>query len=220
MPHHAYIDESGTREHQGIMTVAAVVFEGANSAAKLHESVMKELNPRYFELVKEAKRQRRKLPSMHYVDLSDVHKSRAGARLAKANVSVFSASFWYESTTMEHDERFAIYGQLVKTVITSAFERFQEIEIAIAKQGGWQDYGRAFLADLKEIPKEFSQNGHYRKGEIYLASAAKAGIQLADFYVGCIRDYHRDEASVHELIKHQVVTYERHQQPAAEIKER
>lgn len=49
---YAFIDESGTREHQGIMTAAAAVFEGANSADRLHASVMKELNPRYIELVK------------------------------------------------------------------------------------------------------------------------------------------------------------------------
>ena len=203
------------------MTVAAVVFEGANSAERLHESAMKALNPKYLELVKELKKERRKLPSMHFIDMTDADKSAVGARLAKANVSVFSASFWYESTTaMEHEERFSIYTQLVKIVITAAFAKHKELEIAVGKQGGWQEYGRDFLAELKQIPKDFAQRGEYRKGEIYLTSAVKPGIQLADFYVGGIRDYHRDLPDVHSRIKHQVHTYDVYRQPAVDKKER
>jgi hypothetical protein len=196
------------------MTVAAVVFEGATSATRLHERVMKDLNPKYLQLVKELKKQRGKLPSMHFVDLTESAKSIVGERLAMANVSVFSASFWYESTTIEHNERFSIYTQLVKIVITAAFQKHQEMEIAIAKQGGWQDYERELLSELKQIPKEMSQQGSFRKGEIYLTSAAKAGIQIADFYVGCIRDYHRDMPDVHEHVKHQVLTYAVYRLPA------
>lgn len=36
MVKHVFIDESGTRETQGLMTVAAVVLDGANSADRLH----------------------------------------------------------------------------------------------------------------------------------------------------------------------------------------
>lgn len=165
MPHHAYIDESGTRENQEVMTVAAVVFDGANSAARLHESVMQALNPRYMELAKEAKKQRRQLPLMHFVNLSGAHRSTAGAHLANANVSVFSASFWYESPEMSHAERFSVYTKLVKMVITAAFGRFSEIEIGIAKQGGWQHYEQEFLIELKQIPKELSQQGGLPQGQ-------------------------------------------------------
>jgi hypothetical protein len=121
---------------------------------------------------------------------------------------------------MEHDERFSIYKQLVKIVITAAFQKHQEIEIAVAKQGGWQDYERELLTELKQIPKEMSQEGNFRKGEIYLTSAAKAGVQLADFYVGCIRDYHRGVLDVHDHIKHQVLTYAVFRLPAIDKKAR
>ena len=220
MVHHAFIDESGTREHQGIMTVAAVVLDGAKAAAKLHESVMKELNPKYLELVKERKKQRRKLPSMHFADMSEDAKSKASAHLAKANVSVFSASFWYDQSEMDHDERFSIYKQLVKIVITQAFNKHENIEIAIAKQGGWQQYEREFLAEVKQIPQGFMEQNKFCKGNAYLVSAAKPGIQLADFYVGCIRDYHRNMPAVHDKIERQVLSYGVYKRPATEKKER
>jgi hypothetical protein len=110
--------------------------------------------------------------------------------------------------------------QLVKIVITAAFEKHQELEIAVAKQGGWQKYERNFLAALKQIPDDFKQRGGYRKGQIYLTSAVTPGIQLADFYVGSIRDYHRDLPDVHERIKHQVKTYDVYRLPAMDKKER
>ena len=71
MVKHLFIDESGTREMQEVMTVAAVVFEGANSADTLHTSVMKTLNPDYLKLVSTLRKQRKELPQMHYIDLSD-----------------------------------------------------------------------------------------------------------------------------------------------------
>jgi hypothetical protein len=86
-------------------------------------------------------------------------------------------------------------------VITAAFEQYQELEIAIAKQGGWQEYEHTLLNELKQIPDEFKRKGGYRQGEIYLASAASPGIQLADFYVGSIRQHHRNSRAVHEKIK-------------------
>lgn len=63
-----------------------------------------------------------------------------------------------------------------------------------------------FLAELKQIPKDFAQLGEYRKSEIYLTSAVKSSIQLADFYVGDIRDYHQDLPNVPSRIKRQLHT--------------
>lgn len=222
MVKHVFIDESGTRENQELMTVAAVVFEGANSADRLHLSAMKVLNPKYLELVKELKKQRKELPSMHYIDMSDAQKREVGERLAQAQITVYSASFWYDpENKYEHNERFNVYKQLVTKVIEDAFKQHKELSIAIAKQGGWKEHGAAFLRELKSIPENYRrQHSDYREGEFYLLSAAKSGIQLADFYVGSIRDSHRDIHTSHDKIKHQVKTYAVHQIPALDKKER
>lgn len=222
MVKHLFIDESGTREMQEIMTVAAVVFDGANSADTLHTSVMKTLNPDYLKLVSALRKQRKELPQMHYIDLSDKQKRDAGERLGRANIAVYSASYWYDEVPMvEHSIRFPIYSQLVTQVIEAAFKDHKELKIGIAKQGGWQKYGPAFLGELKKIPDKYHQeNGEYREGDFFLVSAAKSGIQLADFYVGSIRDSHRNLNTAHDRIKHQVKTYTVYQIPALDKKER
>jgi len=205
---HLFIDESGTRDMQEVMTVAAVVLEGANSADTLHTSVMKSLNPDYLKLVSTLRKQRKELPQMHYIDLSDKQKRDTGERLGRANIAVYSASYWYDDAPMvEHNDRFPVYSQLVTKVIEAAFKDHKELKIGIAKQGGWQKYGPGFLSELKKIPDNLRQeDGEYREGDFFLASAAKSGIQLADFYVGSIRDCHRDLHTAHDRIKHQVKT--------------
>lgn len=222
MVKHLFIDESGTRENQEVMTVAAVMFDGATSADRLHESVMEILNPEYLKIVRELKKHRKEPPKMHYIDLDDDQKRNVGDRLAKAQISVFSASYWYEDTVMtEHNERFLVYTQLVKTVIADAFKYHKELKVGVAKQGGWQKYEQAFLSELKLSPDIFRQEqGEYREGDFFLTSAAKSGIQLADFYVGSIRDYHKSLHIAHEKIKHQVKTYAVYKIPVLDQKER
>ena len=215
MPHYAFIDESGTMDHQDVMTVAAIVFEGEHSIVKLHDHVMRDLNPRYAQLQKQLKKDRKgsKLPRLHFTDMTNEHRATVGKRLANAKVSVFAASYWYETPSMSHEARFGIYTELVKLSIRKAFEMHKELEVGVAKQGGWQGYKRRFLMELKQIPGDFTKNGDYRKGEFYLLSAAKAGIQIADFYVGAVRDHHRGLTGAHDYIKHQVVCCETYRMP-------
>lgn len=169
---------------------------------------MKVLNPKHLELVKECRKRRKELPSMHYIDMSDAQKRGAGERLAQAQISVFSASFWYDEMPMvEHYERFAIYKDLVKTVITDAFHQHKELKIGIAKQGGWQEYGPTFLSELKKIPENFKQkNSEYREGEFYLLSAAKSGIRLPGLFISSITISQSDPYRARQN-KHQVKTY-------------
>jgi hypothetical protein len=179
---------------------------------------MRALNPNYLTLVKQLQKACRKLPRLHFTDLSEAQKIAVGKRLAKANVTVFSAHYWYVSTTMSHGGRFSIYKDLVKMVINSAFKMHDDVQFGIGKQGGWQKYEREFLAELKRIPKEFNSNGNYRKGEFALLSAAKPGIQLADFYVGTVRDYHLGFLMPHEYIKQQILCYQIYDNQVSEQK--
>lgn len=212
MSHHAYIDESGTMDHQGVMSVAMIVLEGANSAQKLHDHVMTALNPKYIQLLKQLKKERtpaNKLPNLHFTDMTAEQKRIAGERLAQAKVTVFSAHHWHDGDKT-HPERFDIYTQLVKICIRKAFEEHKELVIAIAKQGGWQHYERNFCADLRTLPEEFTRSGNYRKADIELLSAAKPGIQLADFYVGAVRDYTMNSSALvpFDLVQEQVIMRE------------
>jgi len=208
MVHHAYIDESGTMDHQGVMTVAAVVFDGAKSAEKLFIQVMRKLNPDYLKLRTQFKKPCHKPPRLHFTDLSDAQKESISELLAEANATVFSASYWHDSSHKSHIQRFGIYKELVKLVTYQALLGHERIDFAIAKQGGWQKYEREFLADLDLISVEFNRNGVYRKADFYLLSAAKPGIQISDFYVGAVRDFHRGLLTPHKFIEHQVVCYE------------
>src|SRR5580700_7133557 len=117
MPHYAYIDESGTMDHQDVMTVAAVVFEGAHSAAKLHDHVMRALIPKYGQLLRQLNKGRQKgskRPRMHFTDMDDANKSVVADLVRTAKLTVFTASYWYESLSLSHDTRFCIYTELVK----------------------------------------------------------------------------------------------------------
>ena len=69
----------------------------------------------------------------------------------------------------------------------------KEMVIAIGTQGGWQGYEREFCRELRLIPEEFTRNGNFRKAEFVLLPAVKQGIQIADFYVGAIREFHRSQ---------------------------
>jgi hypothetical protein len=210
MTHHAYVDESGTMDFQGVMTVAMVVLEGSHSAKRLHEHIMTALNPQYPQLVKQLKKERKstsELPQLHFADMTGAQKRDISDRLAKAKVTVFAASHWHEGAKT-HDERFQIYTELVKMCIRSGFNYHKELAIAIAKQGGWPKYQQDFLARLRTLPGEFTGAGNFRKADLELQSAVKPGIQLADFYVGAVRDFLMDESLFPDfyLIQQQILS--------------
>lgn len=196
-------------DHQGVMSVAMVVLEGANSAQKLHDHVMKDLNPKYIQLLKQLKKEHKRLPSLHFADMTVEQKLVIGGRLAASNVTVLTAHHRHQGDK-SHTERFAIYGELIKICVRKAFENHKELVIGVAKQGGWQKYEQDFCATLRLIPEDFIKQGHFRKAEFDLLSAAKAGIQLADFYVGAVRDYIMDESATvpFDLVREQVICRE------------
>ena len=216
MPQYAYIDESGTMDYQEVMTVAMVVFEGVNSAAKLHEHVMAAVNPQYLQLVRKLKKERRQVsewPNLHFADMDQRSKHTAATRMAKANLTVFTGSHWHCAVPATHDDRFAIYTELVKLTISKAFGNHKDLIVAIGKQGGWQKYERGFFAKLRLIPEQFTRKGTYRNADFVLVSATKQGIQIADFYAGAVRDFLRvptdsSHLGSYDLLKHHVLAYD------------
>lgn len=210
MVNHAYIDESGTMDHQGVMSVAMIILEGAHSAQKLHDQVMTALHPKYIELVKQMKKDRKPsnyLPHLHFADMSDQQKRIVSSRLAQAKATVFTAHHWHEGDKT-HQERFEIYTELVKMCTRKAFESHRELVIGIAKQGGWQKYESDFCSVLRMVPDEFSREGIYRKANFELLSAVRPGVQLADFYAGTVRDFIIDESErlSYDLLQEQIIT--------------
>lgn len=211
MPQYAYIDESGTMNHQCVMSVAMVMLQGANSAQRLHDQIMTTLNPDHIRVVNRLKKNRMPLPSLHFADMTLEQKRAVAKRLARANVTVFTAHIRHEQVK-SHTERFFTYKELVKACVRNALETNVELVIGIAKQGGWQKYEQDFCAELREIPEEFARSGNFRKAEFQLLSATKPGVQLADFYVGAVREFAMDDSAtaLFDLIREQVIVSEFH----------
>jgi len=211
MTKHCFIDESGTMDHQGLMSVALITLEGVNSAQRLHDQIMTALAPGYLARVKQLKKERKSthLPQLHYADMSSEQKRTVGARLGQAKITVYSAHHFH-ADEKTYDERFAIYTELVKICVQKALSEHTELVISIAKQGGWQKYENDFCAVLRNIAEEFCRAGDYRRATFQLLSAVKPGIQLADFYVGTVRDFVANEPALmpYDLVQEQILCRE------------
>lgn len=114
-----------------------------------------------------------------------------------------------------HDERFAIYTILTKICINKSFTDYKDLVVGIAKQGGWQKYERDFMAEMRQLPHNQPE---YRKADFELLSAAKPGIQLADFYVGAVRACVLEGAtsSPYDLVEQQIICMELYELATAE----
>jgi hypothetical protein len=144
------------------------------------------------------------------------HKGIVAGRLAESKVTVRTAHHRHQGEK-SHAERFSIYSELIKTCVRSALETHKELIVGVAKQGGWQQYEQEFCASLRLLPEEFTKHGNHRKADFDLLSATKPGIQLADFYVGAVREFTIDESVTvpFDLISEQVITRQFHVQEVA-----
>jgi len=204
MTHHAYIDESGTLDHQEVMTVAMVVLEGSFSAQSIHKEAALKVNPRWFE-----KSRRALKVHFHYADMLKEHKLSVGGVFGKKRIDCFTSCFYHDGNLKSSSERFGIYTQLIKSCLIQGYEIYDDLTILIERQGGWDSYKAALVSELNTIPEQFTKRGRFCTGKFELKSGTKPGLQLADFYAGATRDFllaHKDSslADAYELIKHQV----------------
>ncbi|MBX9770413.1 MAG: DUF3800 domain-containing protein [Candidatus Obscuribacterales bacterium] len=205
MPH-AYIDESGTRHDQEVMTVSMIVVEGAFTAQAIHKVVLEEINPKWG---KRTNSRQRLVAKLHYVDMTKDHKMMMGSILAQRGIDCFASCYYHEGDEKPHEERFGAYLQCVKNCLWQAFDIYDDLTVTIEKQGGWADYKGPMISALGEIPEEYTKRGRFTKSKFELQSSSKHGLQLADFYAGAIRDHllsHKDKSlSVsYDHISHQI----------------
>ena len=212
MTKYAYVDESGTREHQKVMTVSLVLFEGRRSAEKLHERIMCTLFDDYLERRRLFKKKAiHRLPSLHYSEMNSNDRVLIAKKLGVAAVSCYVAYYWHDGNAIDHELRFAIYTNLVKEAILLATRHHNELAVTVAQQGGWQGYEKKFEAELKSLEYDTTSDGKvYRKLFVDLQPARHPGIQLSDFYAGVCRDYvlNADQEQLlapYRLIERQVV---------------
>jgi hypothetical protein len=197
------------------MTVALIVLDGVRAADRLHLRIAKSLAPAPSKTRGRAALEKwYEKHQVHFVDMDEEHKLMVGNELGKANITAFIAGYWHTEESTTHEHRFAMYKQLVKTTTRRAFWAFDDLVVAIAKQGGWDTYGRPFMEELRQVPDEFISAGIYRKGAFFLSSPAKPGPQIADFYASSSRSFLLAEtdaslAAPYELIQHQVRHFER-----------
>ena len=126
---------------------------------------------------------------LHYADMSGAQRTSVGRILSSQPISVFVSYYWHDGKATEHERRFEIYSNLVKTALMMASSVHAELRVSIAQQGGWQGYQADFLRGLKALNAGESRSSVYRKVQVELQSGRHPGIQLADFYAGICRDF-------------------------------
>ena len=204
MTRHSYIDESGTKDDQEVMALALIVLEGGFTAAKIHKHLIGSLNPKYLD----SKKVGGKL-ALHYADMSKEHKRTSGLILASYSVDCFASYYYHDGSEKTHGERHFIYSNLVKNCVSQALQVYDELEVSIAQQGDWQSYAIDLINELQGVVSTLSRRYQFKKAKFDFLSAAKPGIQLADYYVGAVRGHllkHSDESlgTAFDLIQHQV----------------
>lgn len=185
------------------MTVALILFEGAFVAQKVHKLLMKELFPNH-------DKKKNKPSGLHYADMADNSQKLVAAEiLGKQSIHCFSSCFYHDGSEKSHEQRFEIYTALIKICLNDALDIHEHLDVTIAQQGNWMSYGGPLTNELNAVVAEKSARLGFRKVNFSFESAAKAGIQLADFYAGSTRGHllkHRDSAlgTPFELVEHQI----------------
>lgn len=207
------------------MTVALILLDGARTAEKLHSKIAKAVfaTPKargINELERFYSDQK-----LHFTQMNKKQKFDAAHILCNASVSAVIGYCRHTEKSVAHDHRFEMYRELLKVTITKAFEVNEELIVSIAKQGGWESYGAGLLAELRKIPDGLSTSASFRKGDFYLASASKKGLQVADFYASSSWNHllvgeDKDRSSAFEKIAGQVVHLQEVQLERELIKEK
>ncbi len=183
MNHFAYIDESGTRDDQLVMTVGLVVLQGQFASNKLRNRISAELTsaPRNENKAGRALQ-------LHYCDMGAEDRTKVAKLLEVEKIHCY-ASYHYHEGEKKHEERFQIYTEMLKSCIRRCLVDYESLEIVLAAQGGANSYRADLLRDLEDIEDEMRQKRLYRKVRYDMKTNANSGIQIADFYAGTVRDY-------------------------------
>lgn len=210
VPVFGYIDESGTKDDQHVLSVSLVIFSGQFVGRKIRQNILKELYPQQMAQQKKA-RDRSKVLGLHYCDIRHEDRLAAGKLLQGNNIDCFSACFYHDGNEKTHEEKFAIYTSMVKSCIGDSLEYHEDLEICIAAQGGATGYRDTFFDELKGHIGIVSERLGYRKVKLDLATNAHPCIQIADFYAGAVRDFLRSQildnpelAAPYELLEKQI----------------
>lgn len=192
MTRFGFIDESGVNPDQQIMTVGLVTFDGQFTAKRLQTRILETLYPKRAQKGKKVK-----LGDLHYTELEDYQREAAAEILQTEKISFYGSYYYHESGPLPHEERTAIYRSMVSACILNALDDHKVFDICVAQQGSDPEYHADTLKALKEIPARYRE---YRKVTFRLGTNAKPGIQLADFYVGALRDHHLSELLMEPLL--------------------
>jgi len=184
MTHFAYVDESGTKDDQEVMTVALVVMEGAATAAAVQKHMLAVLHPKH-----KNKNQNRSgaKPKLHFTDMKMPQVRACGKVLAAYPINCFSSHYYHDGKAKSHEERHSIYVSLVEECLKQALAFYNDIEITIAQQGDWQTYSAEMTKKLKKLAAELGKRHGFKRVKIKYSSAVKPGIQIADYYAGAVR---------------------------------
>lgn len=202
-----YIDESGVKFDQQVMAVALIILPSLHSHTKFQKQVLKAIFPMYEERL--TQRQRRTQPlTIHFTELHSDSRLRAAELLAQKDIRFFASVHYHDGCATTYDEFFKLYKAMVLQVIGRALRDFEDLDLTIAKVS--YDYEPELLGEIAIVRNELQQRLGFRKLKCKFSKASLAGLQLADYYAGAMREHllpdeFGSKSGAFEKIRHQLI---------------
>jgi len=212
MTHYAFIDESGTKFDQQVMTVSLVVLPSMYAHTKIQKKVLKGIYENYEEKAREARASRLRQPEIHFTEMENDFRLKAARVLAQeTSISVITSIHYHDGCPKTSEEFYDRYQTMVRLVVADAVERYEDLELFIAFISAFKgDYQARLRAEIEDIRKELDGRHGFRKLDISFPKAVMPGIQLADFYAGARREHllsipQRDKSDAYDCIEHHYI---------------
>jgi hypothetical protein len=129
--------------------------------------------------------------NLHFADMPNNIQNQVASHLAQERIAAVINSHWHNDKNEPYKVIFGRYTKMVQLLLYRALELTTgNMKLIIAQQGGWETYGKEFLAEVGKATDLFSKRNKkvFRNVGYQLKSAQSVcGLQLADFYAGAVR---------------------------------
>ncbi len=193
-------------DHQEVMTVGTVRFNGNREADRMRVDLIQNLYPEEFHRNRSACLKRRIL---HFAELENHQRRIMANYLRNKSIVVHISAYAHDGNPKSHEQRFSIYQQLALSSLRKSVEDSKEVHGVIAKQGGWQVYQDSLIQFFEDGLTESRR--HFQKYDFKVKSAIQsAGVQIADFYTSAARwsIFSEGDREFYTLVENQVFDFD------------